>query len=380
MKNCDTLVALNRCEGYRYDKIRAVIDQQFSAIKAEELLHQGIKVAVKPNLVVRADGTSGVCTHPLVTAAVCTWLMERGAEVVVAESPGGPYTPALLRSLYQGCGYREMAETYGVTLNDDCSHQSVSYPQGERCRLFDVITPILQADLIVDIAKLKSHCMMMFSGCSKNLFGVIPGLMKPEMHCRFPQKEEFAAMLVDLCEYVRPAICVMDGILAMEGNGPTGGSPKPMGVLAASRNPYAIDTVCCELAGMKQQEVWLLREAVRRGLCPGSLEEIPVEGDSFFSLAVSDFCMPESKSSDFIDRLPVFLRPLAQKITTPYPKIREKDCVGCGKCAQSCPQHTISLKNRKAQIHYQNCIHCFCCHEMCPQHVIDIRRFSLFRF
>ena len=120
-----------------------------------------------------------------------------------------------------------MAETYGIILNEDCSHQSVSYPQGERCRLFDVITPILQADLIVDIAKLKSHCMMMFSGCSKNLFGVIPGLMKPEMHCRFPQKEEFAAMLVDLCEYVRPAICVMDGILAMEGNGP-----------AAPRSPW----------------------------------------------------------------------------------------------------------------------------------------------
>lgn len=373
-------VYLSSCKAYEYEALRAIIDEQFEALGFAEKIKPGMKVAVKPNLVVRAKEESGTCTHPLVTAAVCTWLSDHGAQVTVVESPGGPYTPAMLRGIYQHCGYTEMAQQYGVTLNEDCSYEQVSCPQGEQCRLFDIVTPILQADLVVDIAKLKSHCMMMFSGCSKNLFGVVPGLMKPELHCRFPEKEAFAAMLVDLCERVKPGICVMDGIIAMEGNGPTGGNPKAMHVLAASENPYAIDTVCCELAGMKQEEVPLLQEAVRRGLCPEGLSNIPVLGDSFASLKVDDFRMPESKSSDFLDTLPHFLQPLAKKITTPYPKIQTKKCVGCGKCAESCPQHTIRLHDGKAQIQYKNCIHCFCCHEMCPQHVIDIRRFSLFRF
>ena len=131
--------------------------------------------------------------------------------------------------------------------------------------------------------------------------------------------------------------------------------------------------------GMDPASVFPLLSAMERDLCPRSHSDLVWLQEPASRFAVPDYLQPESKPADFIARLPHFLQPLASRLTTPVPKIRTAECVGCGKCAESCPQHTISIRNRKAVIDYSKCIRCYCCHEMCPQHVIDIRRFSLFR-
>ena len=216
------------------------------------------------------------------------------------------------------------------------------------------------------------------SGAVKNMFGVVPGLMKPELHCRFPDKKEFSEMLVDLCEAVRPHIAIMDAVMGMEGNGPSGGKPRFIGTLIGGINPYAVDMVCASIISLKPSDIFMLASAMERGLCPKTVEEIEILGSPLSNTVISDFLPPQSKSSDFIQYLPSFLRPLAAKIATPVPKIRTGKCIGCGKCAESCPQHTIEIKHKKAYIIYDNCIRCYCCHEMCPEHIIDIKRLALF--
>ena len=139
-----------------------------------------------------------------------------------------------------------------------------------------------------------------------------------------------------------------------------------------------VSRVCFE-EGMDPASVFPLLSAMERDLCPRSHSDLVWLQEPASRFAVPDYLQPESKPADFIARLPHFLQPLASRLTTPVPKIRTAECVGCGKCAESCPQHTISIRNRKAVIDYSKCIRCYCCHEMCPQHVIDIRRFSLFR-
>ena len=129
---------------------------------------------------------------------------------------------------------------------------------------------------------------------------------------------------------------------------------------------------------MKPEEILVLKNAQERGLCAGKLSEIEVFGDDFENIVVHDFKRARSSSIDFTTRVPKFMQPLAKRILTPYPKINTAQCVGCGKCAESCPQHTITVREHKAHIEYSKCIHCFCCHEMCPKHVINIKRFSLF--
>lgn len=371
-------VCVSACEAYEYEKVRAVLEEQFYLLKAEEVIRPGMRVAVKPNLVTRSTPDESAVTHPVVICAVVSLLKELGASVVIAESPGGPYTPSLLKGIYEQSGCAQ-AEQYGAELNLDCTWGELKAPEARLCRSFSVITPLLEADAIVDVCKLKTHCMMGMSAAVKNLFGSVPGLMKPELHCRFPEKEPFGTMIADLCQALHPVLSVVDAVTAMEGNGPTGGQPRHVGALLASRSPYAVDLACTTIIGMDPESVYPLRSAMDRGLCPRTADDLVWLCEPASRFAVADFLQPESKSADFITRLPKFLQPLAARLATPSPKIRTAECIGCGKCAESCPQHTITIRNRKAVIDYTNCIRCYCCHEMCPKHVIDIRRLSLFR-
>ncbi|MDD5952594.1 MAG: DUF362 domain-containing protein [Oscillospiraceae bacterium] len=371
-------VYLADCPSYTETAVQSAVDAIFTSLSLDRLIQPGMQVVIKPNLVMKSKPEAAIITHPMVVAAVGKRVKALGARVLIAESAGGPYNPVALKSTYSVCGYETMARECGFDLNLDCGYRSVEAPHGVQCKAFPIIDPIANADLLIDIAKLKSHCLTGMSGAVKNLFGSVPGLMKPEFHCRFPDKQDFGRMLTDLCETVKPRISIVDGITAMEGNVPSGGQPRHMGVLLGGENPYNVDLIGAKLISMEPSKIFMLQSAMERGLCPARAEDVPLLGDPLEQHIVKDFVQPESKSNDFIDRVPKLFRPLAEKLATPRPKIRTKDCGGCGKCAESCPQHTIEIIDRKAVIHYNQCIKCFCCHEMCPSKAIDIKRFTLF--
>lgn len=373
-------VALSACGGYEVEALRGLLDRQFEALGVYDALKPGMLTVIKPNLIMKSAPEAAIITHPAVVAAVGLCVQKAGGRVLIAESPGGPYTPSVMKSIYKGCGYTEMAEQYGFSLYTDCKSREVSLPEGKRCRRMTVIEPFLDREFLIDAAKLKSHGMTGLSGAVKNLFGAVPGLMKPELHCRFPEKPVFSEMLVDLCDFLKPDLSVIDGVEAMEGDGPTGGQMRFVGALVSSRSPYAADVVAAELTGMVPEQVLMLKNAMERGLCPRNARELELWGDDLKSLCVPDFKKAKAASADFIDRLPGFLRPMARRLATPLPSIHRAGCIGCGKCAESCPQHTIAIQNGKAEIDYKNCIRCFCCHEMCPKHVVGVKRLGLFNW
>ena len=373
-------VWLSRCGGYAPEELLRQVEEAFTALGVWEELKPGMQVVIKPNLVMSSKPEAAIATHPALVTAVGRCVQKAGGEVIIAESPGGPYTPAAMKAVFRGCGYADMAKEWGFTLYTECKSREVSLPGAVRCRQLSVVEPFLTRDYLIDLAKLKTHSMVGFSGAVKNLFGAVPGLQKPELHCRFPEKQPFSEMLVDLCDFLKPDLCFLDGILAMEGNGPTGGSPRKAGVLGASKSPYALDVCGAALIGLEPESVLMLKEAHRRGLGPISPKECQLLKEQVETLAQPDFVKAKASSTDFLDRVPAFLRPAAKRLATPAPKIRRKECVGCGKCAESCPQHTIAIREGKAVIDYKQCIRCFCCHEMCPKHVIDIRRWSLLHF
>ncbi len=373
-------VWLSRCGGYSPEELLRQVEELFTALGVWDEIQPGMTVVIKPNLVMSSKPEAAIATHPALVAAVGKCVQKAGGQVLIVESPGGPYTPAAMKAVFRGCGYTDMAKECGFTLYTECKSREVSLPGAKRCRQLSVVEPFLTRDYLIDLCKLKTHSMVGFSGAVKNLFGTVPGLQKPELHCRFPEKQPFSEMLVDLCDFLKPDLCIVDGILAMEGNGPTGGRPRQLGVLGASKSPYALDVCAATMVGIQPESVLMLQDAHQRGLGPITPEECQLVKEQIASLAQPDFLKAEASSTDFIDRLPKGLRPLAKKVATPRPKIREKECVGCGKCAESCPQHTIRIRDGKAKIDYKNCIRCFCCHEMCPKHVIDIRRWSLLHF
>ncbi len=374
-------VALNKCSEYDTEAIYNILQKQFEAADICGSLIAGKKVVIKPNLVMSKSPDYAATTHPTVVAAAARLLFEMGAaDVILAESWGGPYTDALIKNHYKGCGIQAIAEKEGITLNTSAAAGEMVYPEGKKCRRFNIIDPIRNADVIVNISKLKTHSLTGMSAAVKNFFGTVPGVEKFEMHARFPEIADFSAMICDLCEMLcknKEVIAVCDGIVGMEGNGPTGGTPKAFGVLMTSRSPFCLDLVAEELLGL-EGTVTIQNVARERGLSPETAREITVIGNTVSECKASELVLPDAQSGFILKKLPTFMGGRLARAFQPRPVINSKTCIGCGKCKESCPMHTISIKEtahgKKAKINSSKCIHCYCCQELCPINSVKIKK------
>ena len=371
-----------RLPDYDQRKADEAVARLFTLLNFGELVRPGMKVTLKPNLLMKRRPEEATTTHPAVVRAVIRWLKGRGIapqDITIADSPGGLYNHAALSGIYQATGMQAAAEEEGVCLNDDFTSVQVEIIGALKSFVFPVIRPAAEADLVINICKLKTHCMTGLSGGVKNLFGCIPGLTKPDYHWRYPKKEDFGQMLVDLCQAVSPAITFCDAVEAMEGDGPSSGQKREVGVLFASEAPYRLDRALCKFIGMPEERVPTIAAAVERGVLPEK-GKVDVIGDPLPE--IRPFTLPKTAEADFSSHVPGFLRgllrPVADKWLAARPVVGE-GCVGCGKCAESCPAHTIRIVKGRAVIDKGGCIRCFCCHEMCPIHVIDIRQNPLLR-
>ncbi|MBR1457273.1 MAG: DUF362 domain-containing protein, partial [Oscillospiraceae bacterium] len=239
-------VALAPCESYEDAAVEAALREAVEAAGGLDFVRPGMRIAVKANLVSAMKPDAAATVHPAVVCALVKLLRERGAEVVIGDSPSGLYNAAALRHTYEVCGLRR-AEALGAALNDDFSQAEADFSGAVQARRFPYTAYLGKADAIVDLCKLKTHGMMGMTNAVKNFFGAIPGTIKPEFHYKYPRAEDFADMLVDLYEYFRPRLCVCDAVVGMEGNGPTQGSPRAIGCLAVSRSGHALDLVCAGL-------------------------------------------------------------------------------------------------------------------------------------
>ncbi len=382
MSNENT-VSLVRTESYDPDAMREAVEKHFAALGLNETIRPETRVMIKPNLLMKASPDAAITTHPELIAAIIGKLQALGVDkIVVAESPGGAYSRSALSAIYGACGYRRFENLDGVTLNYDTSSRTRSLPEGRAVREFELISPVFDADFIISAAKLKTHAHTGLSGAVKNLFGTVPGLMKPEFHFRLQTREPFCDMLVDLCECVKPSLSIVDAVCSMEGDGPSGGTKKYTGFTAASLNPYCCDLALCGVMGFAPEEAGTVLASIRRGLCPDSLDKLELAGDRELIGAYS-FIRPKSANLNFTGRFPPIMTRLVEKtektILSPRPRVRRSLCVGCGKCAESCPAKAIVISDRKARIDYDKCIHCFCCQEMCPIRAIVIRRSSILK-
>ncbi len=376
----DSQVFVHHVTIHDRQKIIDVVEQIFAEVPATQKLSAKSKVLLKPNLLARYVPEKAVTTHPEVVRAVVLALQKRGVtNITLADSPGGPYSAMALKSIYKGSGLAAACEELGVTLYTAC--KSVTVPASVRpaqlVRQFTLISPAVDCDFIINLPKLKTHALTGLSGAVKNLFGLVPGFQKPEFHSRFPDAENFGQMLVDLCETADADLHIVDGILAMEGDGPAGGTPRVCNLLFAGENPYLVDLALCRTIGMDPMFPPFLAAAHAEGLCPAALDETLLVGSAEAKKTFTDFQMPRSyggKEVPFLSGLPAPVRAGIMQFMLPRPVIKKNICIGCGKCVEICPKTVITLRDKKAHIAPKECIRCFCCHEMCPAKAIDIRK------
>ncbi len=368
-----SLVSVKKVESYDAELLRSAVEQHFNTLGLDEKINADMKVVIKPNLLSARKPEAVATTHPAVISAIVDKLHSLGVtNITVADSPGGPHVAANLVSVYSACGYKALEDK--VALNYSTEWREVKTKEGMGVSSFNIIEPICGADYIINVAKLKTHSLTGMSAGVKNLFGCIPGLQKPEMHYRFPDIKGFSDMLVDLCETVAPNVTFIDAIVAMEGEGPNMGTPKQCGYLLASEDIYAQDIVASKIVGISYTRVEMLRRAEERGLVDP--ENINTVGDDYDNM---EFELPETDEENYLSGIPSFMRGtvgfFAKRFLKPVPRVVKSKCVGCGKCAESCPQHIIEIINRKANIKNKSkCISCFCCQEMCPAHSITVKR------
>jgi len=375
-----TDVAIVPCDSYDPARCRQALEAVLAPFGSLDWIVPGMKIAIKANLVSAMKPERAATTHPVLLAQLSSMLIERGAEVVIGDSPGGLYNAAFVGTVYRVAGL-EAAEAAGARLNRDFSQAVAHFPAARVAHEFQYTRYLDDADVILDFCKLKSHGMMGMSAAAKNLFGVIPGTMKPEYHFKYPDPADFARMLVDLCEYFKPCLCLVDAVVGMEGNGPTAGTPRQIGALLAGPSPHRVDLACATLIGLKRSDVPTLEAAFERSLIPADAEDLEISGDLF---ALSDFRNVEVHNSHlFTGRLPGPLgqaqSKLLQALLGSRPQVQKKRCVGCRKCEQICPAHAIQVEHGVPVIDRKRCIRCFCCQEFCPKGAMQVRRSPLAR-
>lgn len=362
-------VALVHCADY--DQVEEAVRKAFDLLGGiERFVHAGQRVLLKANLLRASDPDEAVSTHPSVVRAVAKLVKEVGAHSVIGDSPGGSFGKGALRRVYSRCGMEAVAEEVGAELNFDTERDLVEFPQGRLIRAFEVGRYYTSADVVISLPKLKTHGLMYLTGAMKNLFGAIPGVSKVSYHTRFPDRERFAMMLVDLTQALRPTLTLMDAVMAMEGEGPSAGRPRHVGALLAGEDPIALDLVAASLANMPVDRIPPLRIAREWGLTSGRVEDVEIRGDSLEDLRVPDFVPPPVGTS--MHRVPAFLRAWLTRIFAPSPHVTDR-CIGCGVCARNCPASAISIADKRARIDLNACIRCYCCHELCPEKAIDLR-------
>lgn len=338
----------------------------------DRYIKPGQKVLIKPNLLSGKSPEKAVTTHPEIVRQVILLAQGAGGLVSVGDSPGIGKPENVARK----CGILDVIEETGAHFAPFDKSVPISLDIGTFHHL-EVAQEALDADVIINLPKLKTHQMMGYTGAVKNLFGLIVGMRKARLHLQAgTDKAFFALMLLELAERFPPALTIMDGVVGMEGNGPGNGDPVQLGALLASPHLLALDTVATKMINLAEQRVWtqqVARETGREGL---SMSEIELHGVPLADLQTTNFRPAQSADVNF--GLPTPVKNLLKNAITAQPEITHK-CQLCGHCVTHCPPEAMSLNDQDVIIDYGRCIRCFCCQELCPHDAITTRQGILLR-
>lgn len=327
------------------------------------------KVLLKPNLLRSANPQQAAVTHPAFVEAVASLIIDHGARVSIGDSPPlGNLNKVLSKS-----GYDDFMRNMDIKPCPFINKRSLDCSDGRVYRRLELAEEVFEFDKVINLPKVKTHCQMGLTLAVKNLFGAVVGTDKASWHLRAGKDiDDFATVLVQIFEQIRPAISIVDGILGMEGNGPNSGKPRFIGIIAAGKDPVALDTVIATLLGFPVEALRTSVIGEQMGLGVADLSRIEVLGDELNEFPLTDFERPKSMSMAWnLSYWNPVRRFLENHIIT-KPAIDTFVCQNCGVCMSHCPPGAIYVKNGATKIDRRKCISCFCCHELCANNAVKI--------
>lgn len=377
-------VALLKCNEYNVELIEKKVREGFNLLGGETFIRNLIpynsKVLLKPNLLITESPGSIVITHFAVFEAVIRVLKDYAGNIVFGDSPGFGES----RRAAEKSGLMDVALKYGVEFDDFTESVHIRLDDSILCKSWNVAKVAYESDVLITLPKLKTHGMAYYTGAIKNQFGCIPGTQKATWHTRMPDANNFCKMLLDLNTLVQTDFAILDGIVAMEGNGPKSGDPYELNSLIMGKSLTAVDSVGVGLIGYGDPlDIPVLKEAHDYKWGAVLPNEIQVVGEDIEKMKVNDFKLCR-KAGNFHFVSPIVNNFLREMIA-PYPSLILEKCVGCRRCREVCPEKPKAIEmieNNKIHIPKWDmfkCIRCFCCQELCPAGAIELKYNTLGR-
>jgi len=370
-------IYVGRCRSYDEEEIeyhlRAFFDYMGGVRK---FVLPGMKVLLKPNLCLPHPPEMAITTHPSILRALSKIVMREGASITIGDNPIGKPDKRLRDSIWENTGINALVASLrcGKSLLDGDGFRSVTFRNDGKKMSYLISREYLNADLVINVPKFKTHALMGFTGAVKNIYGIIPGRSKLRLHSFAPSQIEFAEVIADVYSRRVPELTVMDAVEGIEGDGPgTKGEKRRIGFLMAGNDGVLIDSVSTKILGVGSDDILTNGAAERRGLGKTKADDILFTGAaSLDDLAVNDFVMPRTmryRNSSVINKL---FNIAKFKIA-----INEETCRKCTLCYRNCPVKAISNENSSFRVAQEVCVQCLCCVEVCPHGAInaDLNKF-----
>ena len=377
MSNQKSTVAIIPCETYDEEKVFSAVSKGIELIGGiESIINKDEKILVKPNLLSASDPNKTITTNPSVFEAVIRYLKGKNyTNVKYGDSPAGVYN---MENVVKVTKLKDRADKYNVTLGDFDNFEVVDNPNGKVAKKFPLCKGIIDSDAIISVSKMKTHALENITGAIKNQYGCIYSNKKALNHVKYPSSDSFAKYVVELNLFLKPRLFIMDGIVAMEGNGPASGNPVPMKVILVSKDPVALDSVFARLINLRPDYVPtnIIGSKYKLGTMDfNKISVVTPDGETTMEEAYkkygkADFDVKRKKPAFWIIKR--FFRNNNRKAHRPV--VDPNLCIACGKCQEACPvegKAVHSGNGKKAEYDYTKCIRCYCCQELCPVKAIS---------
>ncbi|MFH0877701.1 MAG: DUF362 domain-containing protein [Candidatus Omnitrophota bacterium] len=365
-----TKVSLVKCKGYDAADVTAAVRHAVDLLGGMgKFVGPNKKVLLKPNLLTDAAPEAGITTHPEVLRAVIRLLKPLTKNIYCGDSPSVWGEHKDIDRVYEVTGTKDICREEGVEL--------VYFTTPKLYRTYPLTDWLDKCDRLISIPKFKTHGLTVLTAGIKNLFGLVVGMHKMKIHYDYPRPQDLCKALVDLYEIRNPDLTILDGVVAMEGEGPgSGGILRQMNLVAASPDALSLDMVLSRVMGLFPSDIPTNQEARARGVGPLDLGGIAVTGGELGAFCVNDFKRPKATQ---LNQAPKWFIHLFKQILKFRIRINARRCQVCGLCLKSCPAQAMALESNRVRIDDEKCLRCLCCQEICPKGAIDVEKNFLWR-
>lgn len=364
-------VAILDCRSYGQVELRSALERGIGHFGGwDAFVRPGMTVLLKVNLIGPKPPESAAVTHPELVRAVAAILRAKGCRVWIGDSSGGAIAGmAPTARSFEVSGLNRVAREEGAEIkNFDREGVVEVLPESGLVERMHLAKPAFDADLVINLPKLKTHSAGLYTGAVKNAFGLVPGLRKAYYHRIAPDPVALGEILADINRAAPSGLHIMDGIQAMQGMGPTAGRPYRAEKILMAVDPLALDLAAVRMIGADPERVATLAAARRRGIGEAEPARVEIVGDHDRPPNLRGFKLPPLRQPGAVSGLLVGIIDFFRT----KPVIAAKHCRDCGVCVQSCPVGAID--GRTKAIDYAACIECLCCHELCMHGAVELRK------